>query len=152
MSFFISPFGEKTVCDELNAFLKSNRIVNVEKRLLDGERGTGWIFLVEYGADNKTPSSSASPRVDYRDILSEQEYALFDKLRQLRKELAEKQGIPVYAIFTNDHLANMVKNKAATLKAIAALPGVGEARVKQYGEQFLKVLSEHSPETHEAAE
>ena len=55
-------------------------------------------------------------------------------------------------IYNNDHLANMVKNKAATLKAIAALPGVGEARVKQYGEQFLKVLSEHSPETHEAAE
>ncbi|MDR1099464.1 MAG: hypothetical protein LBL28_03190 [Treponema sp.] len=32
-SFFMSPFGEKTVCDELNAFLKSTRIVNVEKRL-----------------------------------------------------------------------------------------------------------------------
>jgi hypothetical protein len=44
-SFFVSPFGEKTVCDELNAFLKSNRIVNVEKRLIDGERGTGWIFF-----------------------------------------------------------------------------------------------------------
>ena len=37
-SFFVSPFGEKTVCDELNTFLKSNRIVNVEKRLMDGER------------------------------------------------------------------------------------------------------------------
>jgi hypothetical protein len=49
-SFFVSPFGEASVCDELNAFLKSHRIVNVEKRLVDGERGTGWLFLVEYGA------------------------------------------------------------------------------------------------------
>jgi len=43
-SFFISPFGEKTVTDELNAFLRSHRIVNVEKRLIDGERGTGWVM------------------------------------------------------------------------------------------------------------
>gem|GEM_PF-7103169 len=39
-SFFISPFGEKSVTDELNAFLRSHRIVNVEKRLIDGERGS----------------------------------------------------------------------------------------------------------------
>jgi superfamily II DNA helicase RecQ len=108
---------------------------------------------VEYGADNKpSSSSSASPRVDYREILNEQEYALFDKLRQLRKELAEKQGIPVYAIFTNDHLAGMIKNKITGLKDIAALPGIGQARIKQYGEQFLKILTEHSQEAHETAE
>jgi len=51
-SFYISPFSEKSVTDELNAFLRSHRIVNVEKRLIDGERGTGWVFLVEYGNDN----------------------------------------------------------------------------------------------------
>jgi ribonuclease D len=121
MSFFVSPFGEKTVCDELNAFLKSHRIVNVEKRLIDGDRGTGWVFLVEYGAENKNQVPvSTSPKVDYRDILNEQEYALFDKLRQLRKELAEKQGIPVYAIFTKDHLANMIKNKYDSPKGLAS--------------------------------
>ena len=46
--FFISPFGEVSVCDELNLFIRSHRIVNVEKRLIDGERGTGWLFLVEF--------------------------------------------------------------------------------------------------------
>jgi superfamily II DNA helicase RecQ len=153
MSFFVSPFGEKTVCDELNAFLKSHRIVNVEKRLIDGDRGTGWVFLVEYGAENKNQVPvSTSPKVDYRDILNEQEYALFDKLRQLRKELAEKQGIPVYAIFTNDHLASMIKNKYDSPKGLASLPGVGEARVKQYGERFITMLKEHTPQAHETAE
>jgi superfamily II DNA helicase RecQ len=142
-SFFVSPFGEASVCDDLNAFLKSHRIVNVEKRLIDGERGTGWLFLIEYGSDNKNQSSPSSPRVDYREILSEQEYALFDRLRKLRKELAEKQGLPVYAVFTNDHLAGMIKNSAASLKDLTKLPGVGESRAKQYGEQFLKILAEH---------
>jgi len=70
-SFFISPFGEKTVTDELNAFLRSHRIVNVEKRLIDGERGTGWVFLVEYGSEGtKTASNAPSQRVDYREVLN----------------------------------------------------------------------------------
>jgi superfamily II DNA helicase RecQ len=136
----------------LNGFLKSNRIVNVEKRLIDGERGTGWIFLVEYGGEHKNQPAPSAQRVDYREILNAQEYALFDKLRRLRKDLAEKQRIPVYAVFTNDHLANMVKTKPATLKSIAALPGIGEGRVKQYGEIFLKTLAEHAPEENAPAE
>jgi hypothetical protein len=67
-SFFVSPFGESTVCDELNLFLKTNRIVNVEKRLIDGERGTGWLFLVEYAGEHKNQSGVSAPRVDYRAI------------------------------------------------------------------------------------
>ena len=140
--FFVSPFGEGTACDELNKFLKSNRIINVEKRLIDGERGTGWLFLVEYGNDNKSTTQNSSQKIDYREILNEQEYSLFDKLRQVRKELAEKQGIPVYAIFTNEHLSGMVKKHPASLKDIGSLPGVGESRVKQYGSRFLEVFAQ----------
>jgi len=72
-------------------------------------------------------------------VLNEQEYAFFDHLRQVRKSIAEQQGVPVYAVFTNEHLACMVKKPPKTLKDIAMLPGVGEARVKQFGEAFLKV-------------
>ena len=78
-------------------------------------------------------------RVDYREVLNEQEYAFFDHLRQVRKSIAEQQGEPVYAVFTNEHLAGMVKKPPKTLKDIAIPPGVGEARVKQFGEASLKV-------------
>ncbi|MBU1070306.1 hypothetical protein KJ975_12130 [Myxococcota bacterium] len=40
-TFFLSPFGEPSACEELNRFLRSHRIVNVEKRMVDGEQGTG---------------------------------------------------------------------------------------------------------------
>jgi len=141
ISFFISPFGEKSVTEELNEFLRSHRIVNVEKRLIDGERGTGWVFLIEYGNDgNKNSSGNSSQRIDYREVLNPVEYALFDKLRSLRKEIAEKSGIPVYAIFTNDQLAGMVKNHPKSTKDLFSISGVGEARVKQYGEAFINLF------------
>lgn len=143
-TFFISPFGEGTVCDELNRFLASHRIVNVEKRLIDGERGTGWLFLVEYGAETKQQNQN-TPRIDYREVLNDQEYAAFEHLRQLRKTIAEQQGIPAYAVFTNEHLAGMVKNPPKTIKDILTINGVGEARAKQFGEAFIKACLELSP-------
>jgi superfamily II DNA helicase RecQ len=139
-SFFISPFGEPTVCEELNKFLRSHRILNLEKRLIDGERATGWLFLVEYSAEQKS-QQQASTRVDYREVLSQHEYVLFDRLRQLRKDLSEKNGVPVYAIFTNEQLASMVKSPPTSEKDFQSYPGVGESRVKQYGEEFLSFFT-----------
>ena len=141
VSFFVSPFGEKSVTDELNAFLRSHRIINVEKRLIDGERGTGWAFLVEYGTDGGKNTPNAQQRIDYREVLNEAEYALFDKLRKLRKEVAEKASLPVYAVFTNEQLAAMVKKKPKAASDLLVITGIGEARVKQYGEAFLNLFA-----------
>jgi superfamily II DNA helicase RecQ len=146
-SFFISPFGEKSVTDELNSFLRSHRIVNVEKKLIDGERGTGWVFLVEYGGEQKNQQNQNSPRIDYREALTPEEYAVFDKLRALRKDLADKAGIPVYTVFTNEHLAMMIKKPPLTAKDLLGIAGVGESRVKQYGGPFIAFFSEKTRNT-----
>jgi superfamily II DNA helicase RecQ len=46
----------------------------------------------------------------------------------------------------------MVKKHPVSLKDIAALPGVGEARVKQYGTPFLEVFQKINTDTHETQE
>lgn len=141
-SFFISPFGEESVSDELNKFLKSNRIINVEKKLIDGERGTGWLFLIEYCGENKV--QSPSPKVDYKEVLSASEFALFDKLRKLRKELGDRQGVPVYTIFTNEQLAAIAKHPPSSLAELSKIPGLGESRLKQYGADVISLLEAHT--------
>jgi len=80
------------------------------------------------------------------------EYALYDKLRNLRKEIAEKAGIPVYAVFTNDQLAGMVKKPPKTTKDLLSISGVGEARVKQYGESYIKLFSSEEQPQNEKTE
>ena len=88
-------------------------LYNVEKKWINGERGTGWTFLIEYA---NTDGKGSQPgqlvaRVDYRETLNPVEYALYDKLRTVRKEISEKLGIPIDAVFTNEQLAAMVKNR-----------------------------------------
>jgi superfamily II DNA helicase RecQ len=141
-TFFISPFGDSSVCDELNSFLRSHGVVNVEKRLIDGERGTGWLFLVEYSRESAKSGQNSTPRIDYREVLNPEAYAVFDKLRSIRKTLADKTGTPVYTVFTNDQLAAMVKNPPRSMKDLMAIAGIGEARSRQYGEAFIKFFAQ----------
>jgi superfamily II DNA helicase RecQ len=59
------------------------------------------------------------------------------------KELAEKEGVPAYALFTNEQLADMVKQSITTMAALRNVKGVGPARAAKYGAAFLEVLAEH---------
>ena len=111
MTFFISPFSELSASAELNNFLKSHRIINVEKRLIDGERGTGWVFLVEYtDVEGGKSAYTMSSKVDWRDVLNPSQFAVYDFLRKTRKEIGDKTKIPLYGIFSNEQLALMAQN------------------------------------------
>jgi hypothetical protein len=48
-------------------------------------------------------------REDYREVLSPEEFVVFSKLREVRKQFAEKESVPAYTIFTNEQLAEMVR-------------------------------------------
>ena len=62
------------------------------------------------------------------------------KLRDLRKQLAQAEAVPVYTIFTNDQLAEMVRRRLNTVADLQTIVGVGEARVSKYGPAFLTAL------------
>lgn len=141
-SFFISPFSEPSVTSELNSFLKSHRIINVEKKLIDGERGTGWAFLIEYSdyEIGKTFPNSQTSKVDYKDVLNPTEFAIFDNLRKVRKEISDKTRMPLYGIFSNEQLSLMAKNPPKTKDEFLQIKGVNEQKFKQFGEIFLNAL------------
>ncbi len=141
MTFFISPFSEPSSHAELNNFLKSHRIINVEKRLIDGERGTGWVFLVEY-SDNEGAKTSytMSAKVDWRDVLTPSQFAIYDLLRKKRKEIGDKTKIPLYGILNNEQLALMAQNPPKNKDEFLKIKGINEAKYKQWGEIFLKTI------------
>ena len=141
MTFFVSPFSEPSSHAELNNFLKSRRIINVEKRLIDGERGTGWVFLVEY-SDNEGAKQSytMSAKVDWRDVLNPSQFAVYDLLRKKRKEIGERTKIPLYGILSNEQLALMAQNPPKTKEEFIKIKGVGEQKYKQFGEEFLETI------------
>ena len=69
---------------------------------------------------------------------------LWEELRITRSDIAKEQGVPAYVIFHDATLMEMVQNKPRTLDAMAAISGVGAAKLKKYGQQFLEVIVEAS--------
>ena len=71
---------------------------------------------------------------------------LWEALRAHRRELAEEQGVPPYVIFHDSTLQAIAENLPSTLTEFKGLPGVGERKLRKYGEGFLGVLERHSAE------
>lgn len=65
---------------------------------------------------------------------------LFEHLRQIRKEIAQKEGIPPYLIFSDATLEEMAFSKPQTEDDMLAVSGVGEKKLVQFGYRFIKAI------------
>jgi len=147
--FAIPMEGEPDALEELNVFLRSHRVLSVEKAAVVDHGRHYWAICVEYlprrvGEPSAGPTGAAGgnnkPRLDYREILGKDEFERFARLRLLRKQLAEVEGVPVYTILTNAQLADLARTVPQTRTALVALEGLGPAKCERYGDALLTLL------------
>jgi ATP-dependent DNA helicase RecQ len=70
--------------------------------------------------------------------------ALFAALKRRRLELAKTQQVPAYVVFADRTLLDMARRKPTSTAEMGAVHGVGEAKLRQYGEAFLDVVRQHT--------
>lgn len=68
---------------------------------------------------------------------------LFEKLRRLRKALAEKFTVPPFVIFSDASLVEMALHLPSNESEFLAINGVGQKKLESYGQEFLQVIREH---------
>ncbi|XZE52166.1 HRDC domain-containing protein [Planctomycetaceae bacterium SH139] len=142
--FFVIPvFESESAEQELNGFLGCHKVLSIERRLIDLGTHSAWTFAVEYADQSAGSGSKQLPsrgRIDYKTILPDDEFMVFSKLRDLRKQLAQSEAVPVYALFTNEQLAQMVQRRCHSKAELSQIDGVGEAKLEKYSEQLLLIL------------
>jgi ATP-dependent DNA helicase RecQ len=84
--------------------------------------------------------SSGRAAVDLADADVDPE--LFQRLRALRKQLADAEGVPAYIVFSDVVLRQMAAMKPLSRDAMLDLSGVGPVKLERYGDAFLAVLRE----------
>ena len=67
---------------------------------------------------------------------------LFGALRKLRKEIADRENVPAYVVFSDATLREMVARRPQTRAALLSVSGVGKVKFERYGEDFLRVIKE----------
>lgn len=141
--FAIPSIGDDgRAAEELNAFLRRVRVLSVQKALLPD--GSAWSFCIDYAEQDPAARGETGrgrpPKVDYREVLSPEDFQIFARLREQRKAAAEAQGVPVYALLTNEQLAAIARARPTSLTELRAIDGLGEAKVANLGAGILAAL------------
>ncbi len=69
--------------------------------------------------------------------------ALFERLRDLRRQLAAEQDIPPYVVFGDVSLIQMAARKPTTTERFEAITGVGQFKLEKYGQPFMEAIRQH---------
>jgi ATP-dependent DNA helicase RecQ len=103
---------------------------------LESLRGRTPITLtkqVEIVARDKKPRAGA---IDCDEVL-------FESLRGLRRKLADERDVPAYVIFSDVSLREMARNYPTNASEFRRIPGVGEQKLKDFGEPFLSEIENY---------
>jgi ATP-dependent DNA helicase RecQ len=85
----------------------------------------------------KAEKSAKRSRIADAALETEEQLALFERLRDLRRRIAAEQSVPAYVVFADAALADMARRAPATRDEFLEVSGVGAAKLERYGEAFL---------------
>lgn len=111
------------------------------------DKGKAWlkkpekIQLVRFAVEEK-PEEETLIAEDFKAYDED----LFEKLKKLRKQIANSKNVPPYVILQDPSLEEMALKYPITLKELQNIKGVGAGQVQKYGQQFLEVIKRHVEE------
>lgn len=110
------------------------RVSNIGKRFLREREN---IILPKPKTDLKVYKSKTSEEIKY-------DHELFEKLRVLRKKIADEKRVPSFIIFGDKSLQEMAFYLPQSLESFANISGVGKEKLAKFGKIFLTVISKHT--------
>lgn len=153
----VTPLGWKVLKGEHQVSLAIMENKDLQSRTQGRRAGgrTGYAGNAEFG--NRQDSDSHLPFGDHNipvvhaeRVIFEEEMSgvedkkLFEYLRKIRKNLADEQGYPPYIVLSDKSLHELTKMKPTTLQAFGLISGIGEFKIKKYGDTFIKAIKKYT--------
>lgn len=114
------------------------------QKMLDGEIKNAFMIAEDRHFDlEQIKSTSDKVEIQASSGLDEN---LFNQLKELRKKVAKKHGIPPYTVFMDPSLEDMTTQYPITVEEIAKIYGVGEGKAKKYGKEFAEYIAKYVEE------
>lgn len=144
---FTIPIGDiGEMSQEMNVFLRSHKILTIEKQFLSVGLEGVWTFCVTYLDDNIHQETKDSDKRDYQKELEPAAAAVYSQLRDIRKNMASDAAVPPYIIFSNFELAEFAKivvsDAELTEKTMMNVKGVGKQKVNAYGKRLIELFNQ----------
>lgn len=126
----------------MNRFIAGHQVLNTHREFVQNGSSSFWTFCVEYldspGKNGREAGKNRRrDRVDYKEVLSPADFAVFSRLREARKQMARAEAVPAYAVCTDEQLANMARVKELTAAELKKVDGFGDAKFAKYGQGLI---------------
>ncbi|PEC82297.1 DNA helicase RecQ [Bacillus cereus] len=131
---------------EFIEFLISDELIAVEHGTYPTLKVTGKGKEVLLGKENVLRKE----RVETRQIV--QDHPLFEVLREVRKEIAQGEGVPPFVIFSDQTLKDMCAKMPQSDSELLTVKGIGEHKLVKYGSHFLQAVQHFIDENPNYAE
>lgn len=140
--------------EEVRNFIKDKEVLSIRDHFFVKDEFPYLAVLVTYNLlrpEAEPPSaavrsSESERREEWRKVLEEQDWPLFNVLRDWRNQQAQTEGIPPYVICTNRQLAEVAHRRPASLNKLAAVEGLGKAKLERYGAAILTIVGPQGEE------
>ena len=127
--------------------------LRVENMILKKIENFGSLSITEKGLEYlNNPTELLIPEIENKADFKEPpsitptesgDMNLLNKLKDLRKKIADKKSIPPYVIFQDPSLVEMTIRYPVKFEELSSIFGVGEGKSKKYGKEFLELISEY---------
>lgn len=114
---------------------KSGSYPSFKKQKVVLEKEYGGTLLENVHPKQVKVDTSYEPLTDKKQLLRE--------LKATRKTLASNEGVPLYMIFSNGTLKEMVEKLPTTEDEMLKIKGVGPVKMRQYGKHFIREIKNH---------
>lgn len=153
----VTPLGWKVLKGEHQVSLAIMENEDLQNRTQRGRSSRGRAAGSHLGYGGGSSSGSHLPFGDHNipvvhaeRVIFEEEMSgvedkkLFEYLRKIRKNLADEQGYPPYIVLSDKSLHELTKMKPTTLQAFGLISGIGEFKIKKYGDTFIKAIKKYT--------
>lgn len=144
--FTIPVIDGREEMEQMNRFLRGHKVVQVDKQLVALGDVAYWSFCVNYLVALSVASPAGSEKrekVDYKNVLDEDHFKVFSQLRAYRKQIAEQDAVPAYAVFTDAELAVLAQTDELTERTMLQIEGIGRKRMEKYGALLIAMSRQH---------
>lgn len=146
-NYWKSIIRQATVQDFLTKDIETYGVLKISEKgqkVIDGNYKESFLIAEDKEYDlEQIKSDSEKVEIQSGGGLDQ---TLFNQLKELRKKVAKKHGIPPYTVFMDPSLEDMTTQYPITVEEIGKVYGVGEGKAKKYGKEFADFISKYVAE------
>lgn len=136
--FTIPLFDNEAELNEMNGFLRAQKVLTIDKQFVSLGENAYWSFCITYLQLSKQSTMAQNTqrqnKIDYKEVLDVATFAVFSTLRTIRKQIAENEAVPAYAVFTDSELAEIAKLENIDVAHLQSIQGIGQKKAEKYGQ------------------